>query len=425
MDDRSQGTARLYGAAIPDFVVSDHESDTPLESVTGSAALPHPAGSAFHSSTALPRRFCGSSPARPRRGVARTRPAALRRLQRHVSPIKLDVGDDAYAGIPCWSGPDHWLLSADIGFQLYYNSHIRPTLGKRDTISRESFLKVCAARAVEEFTNPTTGRGCRPSVATLAERCGVSRKVVQRANVVLRRIGAGTEVLRGRQRTKAERLISWRLGDHARGWTSEYALHPPIHPRVLAIAATPHPVGTIFTLNRQPKSSPLTTTDSVDSPKRRAARDPANTKKAPTKRRLRPPSAKATALAAKWLRDPQTRPWVHKHTITGWARVLEGPAAHDWTSRDLNQLLTDHVGLGGYLVDNPHKPIPLVLGILKKHDALHTRPAALDDERDAAEYAATRERIRQQLADREQLSDPNSSYRLAGGPDRRTSWRAH
>lgn len=422
--DRSQGTARPYGAAIPGFVVSHHESDTSTEDAPQSAALPHPTDPAFYSSAELPRRFCGSSPVRPRRGVAKTRPVALRRLQRHVSPIKLDIGDDAYAGVPCWSGPDHWLLSNDIGFQLYYDSHIRPTLGKRDTISRESYLKVCAARAVEEFTNPATGRGCRPSVKTLAERCGVSEKVVQRANVVLRRIGAGTEVFRGRQRTKVERLISWRLGDRGRGWTSEYALHPPVHPRILAIAATPHPVGTIFTLNRRPKSSSLAATDYVGSQKRRAARDPSKTRGVQSVRRRPEPTPKATLLAARWLRDPRTPAWAHRHTAKGWARVLEGPAQHDWSARDLNQLLTDHVGLGGWIAHSPRKPIALVLGILKRHDSLETRPAAHDEERDAAELAEARARVARQLNERREYARQREAARLAGGRDR-TDWRRY
>ena len=50
-------------------------------------------------------------------------------------------------------------------------------------------------------------------------------RTVQRADTALRLLGVATEVLRGRQRTRAERFASWRVGDRGRGWASVWALH--------------------------------------------------------------------------------------------------------------------------------------------------------------------------------------------------------
>ncbi|GAB4974640.1 hypothetical protein MAHJHV55_54830 [Mycobacterium avium subsp. hominissuis] len=48
-------------------------------------------------------------------------------------------------------------------------------------------------------------------------------------------------MLRGRQRTRAERLASWRVGDRHRGWASVWALHD--HPQLtgLVYRLSPHP----------------------------------------------------------------------------------------------------------------------------------------------------------------------------------------
>jgi hypothetical protein len=67
--------------------------------------------------------------------------------------------------------------------------------------------------------------------------------------------------------------------------------------------------------------------------------------------------------------------------------VLAAPARYRWTARDLNQLVTDWLGVGHWIADRPHKPIGLLGAILAWHgrDNLVDRPAALDDAREAAE----------------------------------------
>ena len=97
---------------------------------------------------------------------------------------------------------------------------------------------------------------------------------------------------------------------------------------------------------------------------------------------------------------PHSPPWARRYTVTAWARVLAGPAHHRWTSRDINQLIGDWIGVGHWLPEAPHKPIGLLRAILLWHgrNNLAERPAALDCAREAAELAAHRDGVAAQLA---------------------------
>jgi hypothetical protein len=90
--------------------------------------------------------------------------------------------------------------------------------------------------------------------------------------------------------------------------------------------------------------------------------------------------------------------------------VLTGAARHGWTPRDVNQLITDWIGTGHWIPDDPHKPIGLLGAILAAHGNLQERPSALDEARERAELAAARERRAQQLAE----SDAHRAAREAG-----------
>lgn len=93
--------------------------------------------------------------------------------------------------------------------------------------------------------------------------------------------------------------------------------------------------------------------------------------------------------------------------------------AHGWTPRDLNQLITDWLGVGHWIADSPHKPIGLLGAILAWYgrDNLAERPAALDEAREAAELAADRARIAAQLAEDPAAAQARTAGRAAiGGP---------
>jgi hypothetical protein len=131
------------------------------------------------------------------------------------------------------------------------------------------------------------------------------------------------------------------------------------------------------------------------------------------------PDAGGLALAQAWRADHHAPPWSQRHSVSAWAALLVGPAAHGWTPRDLNQLITDWLGVGHWIPDNPHKPIGLLGAILAWHgaDNLDDRPAALDDARAAAELAAARARIAAQFAERDTAAAARAAGRAAqGGP---------
>lgn len=69
---------------------------------------------------------------------------------------------------------------------------------------------------------------------------------------------------------------------------------------------------------------------------------------------------------------------------------MAAPARHGWTPRDLNQLVTDWLGVGHWIPDSPHKPIGLLGAILAWHglDNLDQRPACYDDARYAESFGA-------------------------------------
>lgn len=203
----------------------------------------------------LPYRGCTKSA--PRSGTARTAPTWILRAAGHDhSPnvrtlIKLDLGEKAWAGVPCWSGgPQRWARKTVAeAYTRRYETHVRPAM-PGNPISLTTLIQVAEARAA--FADYRTGRDCRPTNATVAARAGVSIRTVQRAMTALRLLGVATEVLRGRQRTKHERMASWRVGDRGRGWASVWVLHDD-RTRVLS----PHPEGSLF--NQKPsvkKDSP-------------------------------------------------------------------------------------------------------------------------------------------------------------------------
>jgi hypothetical protein len=348
--------------------------------------------------------YRGSSPLYRRRGIARTAPVWIQRAGGHcfgrVPRIVLEL-DTAWAAIPCWSGrAQRWVHSTvPAAYHQRYDTLVRPVM-PNNPVSLKSLVAVAEARA--SFADHRTGRNCRPTNDRLADMTGLSVRTVQRASTALRLLGLATEVMRGRQRTRAERFASWRVGDNGRGWASVWALHDC---RIQVLS--PHPAGSHFSLKTSPKNS-LTT---------RRRRQNAGS---------RSPDNKALALANKWIIDEQSPPWARRYrTGTSWAWLLAGPARHGWTPRDVNTLIRDWVGTGHWLPDNPHKPIGLLGAMLAAHGDLNNRPSAYDVAREDAELAAARARITAQLAARDADRQAREAGRAAlSGPGRQAATRA-
>lgn len=345
------------------------------------------------------RLYPGSSPTDIRRGRIHTAPSFLRKLGiNRVTILELPKG--AYRGVACWHSDLDWLIQAEIAYDLFYPVLRTLVCDKkgRGGCGREAFRKVCAARA--SAADWDTGRNSRLAVETIQAMTGLSEATVQRASRLMKAFGLATEVFRGRQRTKRERLASWRVKDRSRGWASVYALHPPNNPQVTArkfeidplpnTSVTPHP-------RRGPVRAPsplgdnsLHQTGTAGSLKSRASRDPSRTQRARQKRKQSPPDPRGLLLARNWLHSGLAPSWAERVTITAWGRVLAPLAGHHWTPADLHALLRDHRGLP-YVAANPHKPIALMNTLIARYrdlDDLACPPAYYDQQREAE--AATR-----------------------------------
>ncbi|MGK9274532.1 helix-turn-helix domain-containing protein [Williamsia muralis] len=300
--------------------------------------------------------------------------------------IALDVGRRAYAGVPCWRTAEQWLTwDVQVAYALHYDQ-IRPLIGahgpsRKSDIALKTLVKIAAAHAVRADFG--TGRNCRPTIELIARMTGYKPRTISRARQVLVHLGLATEILRGRQRTLAERLASHRVGDSSQGWASVYALHgvQVVDKRRGHTQAAPHLVKRPLGRNTSSHNYSLTPTGNAGKLKGHASRDRA------TKRRRwagPEPDQKGLLLASRWRQDPQTPSWARRYTPAAWSHVLAKPAAHNWTGRDLNALLRDYTltGNGNWIAANPHRPIPLLAMILNKHDDLHNRPAAIDDARE-------------------------------------------
>jgi hypothetical protein len=346
--------------------------------------------------------YRGSTRTSRRRGTARTAPVWIRRAGAHCAdrlPRIVLAVDAGWAAIPCWSGrASRWAHSTvTTAYTQRYDTHVRPAM-PHNPVSLKSLVAVAEARA--SFADHRTGRDCRPTNARLAAMTGLSVRTVQRASTALRLLGVATEVMRGRQRTRAERFASWRVGDKGRGWASVWALHDcRIQP------LSPHPGGSHLAFKTSPKSVITTHSRRHTAGSGAAAPRP-------------PPPPPGPPPANKWTADQQSPPWARRYrTGTPWTRILAGPARHGWTPRDVNTLIRDWVGTGHWLPEDPHKPIGLLGAMLAAHGDLDNRPSAHEVAREHEELAQARARVAAQLAARDDHRQAREAGRAAlSGP---------
>lgn len=356
--DSSHGSAYLSAVPAPhrDFCVF---SITPSPS-TEFAASP----------------YRGCTPQQPRRGIASTRPRATALLTAGchrvaAAALTLDPGEGTYRGVPCWTGgAAKWAhFTVPIAYDLRYTA-IRPMMCNGG-VSRQALVAVAAARA--RYADHATGRNSRPTNERLARETGYTVRTIQRVDEALKLLGVATEVLRGRQRTRGERFASYRVGDRRRGWASVWALHDNRQLTAVIHSVSPHPLSGRF-LSTKNRSSQLTT----------RRRRPGGRRQGGAQRRQGLDKA-GLALAKAWRARPDSPPWSRRHSPGAWSRILAAPAQHGWTARDVNQMITDWLGVGNWAADRPHRPIGLLATIFAWHGPtnLDERPAALDEAREA------------------------------------------
>lgn len=355
----------------------------------------------------------------------------------YIARLALACGGDAHAGVPLWNGAQHWArISVPAAYALRYKEICASgAIGQWDRITVDRLVRVADARAF--FAEGRTGRHCRPTNETLAGVSGEHPRIVQRASRILKALGCATEVMRGRQRTKAERLASWRMGDRSRGWASVWALHPPI-PVVdnsrdenglwdpVSPILSPHPRR--GSISGDPVSfSSLSPTENA--PQERAGHGPPNkggaarhsTETRTVKRsRFGPVDEQGRLLAVRWLATGQTPAWAGRFTPRGWAKLLAAPAAADWTPEDINTMIREWASVGGnYLPPEPYRPHGLLGAIFKAHGDLANRPAAHAQAQAAEQRAAESAHIAARRAAASAARPANAEHRAA----LRTSWR--
>jgi len=294
--------------------------------------------------------------------------------------VNLELEDDAYAGVACWSGGGaHWAHVTVAGAYDRRYAQIRPQMTSGG-IAKQTLVVVAAAFA--RTADVATGRNARPTNEQLASATGFTERTIQRARECLRLLGVATEVLRGRQRTYIERMASWRMGDRYRGWASVWVLHDDPQLNRVLHNVSPHLARSLVTTHTSPSGDLITTRGRPKGARHGVAtRRPA-------------PDPRGWRLAADWRADPHAPPWARRFTTTSWAGMLAAPAAAGWTPRDLTQLVTDWLGVGRRIPDTPARPIGLLGAILAWHgaDNLADRPAAAELAREAAEMATRQER---------------------------------
>ncbi|MFI7524496.1 replication protein [Nocardia salmonicida] len=322
---------------------------------------------------AITDRYRGSSPQKRRRGHIKCPPTIRRghvcghqctslppRLVamwggneaacRRVCRVRLDPRNDSHdtgvGAVACWFDRESYTKAADATFDRQYRT-VRPILIKRrggttgGGVAKRAFMRVVEVMAAA--ADRETGRGCFLSNATIAERSGLSTTTVGRVRLAMLLMGVATEVMRGRQRTRVERMASWRVGDKARGWASVWSLHPPrnvgsvdrggdeVRPGQTNMATHPFR-GRVFVSSESSSSSYVSKSCGKRSASRRID------KRGQREAKPRPPQ-KALVLALRWLGDARTPVWARRYTADAWAHVLAPAAEHGWTPDDLNDSL--------------------------------------------------------------------------------------
>lgn len=323
-----------------------------------------------------------------------------------LSPdVYLELSADAYAGVACWIGGEQlWArVTVPIAYHSHYRTRVAPELPGA-AVSLKAIVRVAEARA--RYADFRTGRNCRPTNDRLVHDTGLSKSTVQRASKALRLLGVATEVFRGRQRTRRERMASWRVGDRGRGWASVWALHTPSYPQL-----TPHPtsgslLGSSLSFLREKVTTGQARKPSAST--KGGAPRPHRQKKFRSRRGVVDPGG--YALAREWLCAPQTPRWARRYTPRAWSRSLAAVAAHGWTGDDVNQLLRDWERTGGHWMPPvPYKPIGLVctaIGWHQRHNSLEHRPAAV-------EAAMEQDSLRRRMEERRRVDAELEASRAA------------
>ena len=342
-------------------------------------------------------RGCYTSPRR-RRTSAHLSAAALFALP----PLRLELPEDAYTGSEdqdapaCWWGRARWIAHC----LALYDSHYTALRSAQavESVSRKTFAAYLTAES--SGADYATGRNSRVTVGRLQREVARSESTIHRCRRLIGRIGCRTVVFRGRQRTLAERLESWKRGDRARGWAAVSALHEsttlPVdneHMKTLldqGFGTPPERSYGSFFLSRSKLVS-----SAEDEMKRRASR---GTEKGSRCKISRAYDQRATLLAEKCRRDERMPLWVRRISRNQLAAALTRYAVAGWMADDVHGAFEEFRISGKKLITNPDKPIGYLCHILRFVPE-DVPPALLDRARTVAAQEAERAAQRQLFAE--------------------------
>ena len=323
-----------------------------------------------------------------------------------MPPLRLELAEDIYANVPaCWWSRLRWVAHNLAIYDTHYTA-LRAA-GRCESVGRKTFLAYLLGESAG--ADYSTGRNSRVTVNQLQTLTRRSESTVHRCRRLTHVFATRTVVFRGRQRTKLERLDSWRRHDRARGWAAVSALHesrlfPVDNSLVETLLQHLHDQGFGTPPGRRPgnryisHSSPVT--PDQDGMERRA---PRGTDTRGARRKPRAYDPRALLLASRCRADERFPLWLRQAGRQGLAAVLTRRAVDGgWTVDDVAAAL-DQVYLSGRRIyDRPRSPYGYLAWLLKPIP-VDEPPMLLDRAREVAfeleQRAADRAEREQQRAE--------------------------
>lgn len=202
----------------------------------------------------------------------------------------------AYSELPAWSSAEAWFDALLDVLATPEGEDVRAAV----KVGRDTLLRV--AYADRRAADQATGRGLATAHETVADQLGMSSKTVQRARLILERLGLAVTVVGGRYLTTAERAeATARHGGRQDRAASTRAL---IMPREVVMTASRRPVENVHLPS--PRTVKSTSHVYEESPTRALARTrkaTASRRPATTTRRAPIRSTRPRTLAVQRLAD--------------------------------------------------------------------------------------------------------------------------
>ncbi|MFE7745147.1 hypothetical protein [Nocardia sp. NPDC057455] len=295
--------------------------------------------------------------------------------------MRLELAEDVYNAVPaCWWSRERWIAHNLALYDEHY-AQLRAE-EKVDSVGRRTFANYLIAES--GGADYATGRNSRVTIDQLQAVTLRSESTIHRCRRLTKALGTRTVVFRGRQRTRLERLDSWRRGDRARGWAAVSALHES--------STLPVDNEAVETLLHQGFGTPpgqSSGTRFLSRPK--VVSPPQNVMKGRATRgqdekgrrkKVRSYDSRALLLGARVRADARNPLWVRQLGVQGLAAVLTRRALAGWQADDVHAALDEVYLSGRRIFDRPRDPYAY-LAYLLSSTPVDEPPMLLDRAREA------------------------------------------